>query len=322
MGNPSIDNLDPRLRDIALRIVAESGGRVTIGSGWRSNQKQTELYNAWKSGNYDVPVVAVPGTSKHEHGLAIDFGGDLRLAQELGRKYGLIFPVEGEAWHAQLGEGVQGGGQPGTEYGVQYDLNYTGTDQQENPEDVLANRVHAINRILGLDMTSAARGPMPIGNDVMEMAPEAISPAEVPEAGPRMDQAQQMVPAVTGATGGNPEDVQFGMQDATGFGQYAAAQFQKYGWDTAKELPALIWLWNKESGNPAERNKVTWNPLAQNPTSTAFGIAQFLNGTWAGTGIAKTTNPNKQIDAGLIYIASRYGSPSAALQFHLNNNWY
>src|SRR4051812_44844432 len=35
-------------------------------------------------------------------------------------------------------------------------------------------------------------------------------------------------------------------------------------------------LWGKESG---------WNPNAQNRSSTAYGIPQFLNSTWASTGI-------------------------------------
>ena len=46
--------------------------------------------------------------------------------------------------------------------------------------------------------------------------------------------------------------------------------------------------------------------------STAYGIAQFLDSTWAGTGIAKTSDGYRQIDAGLIYIENRYGSPCSA----------
>ena len=59
------------------------------------------------------------------------------------------------------------------------------------------------------------------------------------------------------------------------------------------EFTCLENLWGKESG---------WNPNAQNPTSTAYGIPQFLDSTWAGTGIAKTSDGYRQIDAGLIYI--------------------
>ena len=79
------------------------------------------------------------------------------------------------------------------------------------------------------------------------------------------------------------------------------------------EFSCLENLWGKESG---------WNPNAQNPTSTAYGIPQFLNSTWAGTGIAKTSDGYRQIDAGLIYIDSRYGSPCGAWAHSQSTGWY
>jgi Transglycosylase SLT domain len=72
-------------------------------------------------------------------------------------------------------------------------------------------------------------------------------------------------------------------------------------------------LWGKESG---------WNPNAQNPSSTAYGIPQFLDSTWASTGIAKTSDGYRQIDAGLIYIDNRYGSPCGAWGHSQANGWY
>lgn len=81
--------------------------------------------------------------------------------------------------------------------------------------------------------------------------------------------------------------------------QLAAAR----GW-TGAEWTALEKLVQNESA---------WNPSAQNPTSTAFGLFQFLNSTWAGTGFSKSSDPQVQTEAGLKYIASRYGTPSAAL---------
>ncbi len=81
----------------------------------------------------------------------------------------------------------------------------------------------------------------------------------------------------------------------------------------SSEFSCLENLWGKESG---------WNPNAQNPTSTAYGIPQFLDSTWAGTGIAKTSDGYRQIDAGLIYIESRYGSPCGAWAHSQANNWY
>ena len=82
---------------------------------------------------------------------------------------------------------------------------------------------------------------------------------------------------------------------------------------SAQQFSCLENLWGKESG---------WNPNAQNPSSTAYGIPQFLNSTWASTGIAKTSDGYRQIDAGLIYIDGRYGSPCGAWSHSQATGWY
>ncbi|MPQ97042.1 transglycosylase SLT domain-containing protein [Modestobacter sp. I12A-02628] len=87
---------------------------------------------------------------------------------------------------------------------------------------------------------------------------------------------------------------------------------QQLGGD-ASQFSCLQSLWGKESG---------WNPNAQNPTSTAYGIAQFLNSTWALTGFTKTSDGYRQIDAGLVYIDRVYGSPCEAWGHSQANNWY
>lgn len=94
--------------------------------------------------------------------------------------------------------------------------------------------------------------------------------------------------------------------------KYAQQIAPNFGWD-ARELQAWYTLGMKESG---------WRNTAQNPTSTAYGIGQFLNSTWAGVGIAKTSDPATQVEAMARYIRNRYGSPSRALAFHLSHNWY
>lgn len=86
-----------------------------------------------------------------------------------------------------------------------------------------------------------------------------------------------------------------------------------YGWDTGGMWSSLEWLVNKES---------SWNPNAQNPTSTAYGLFQFLNGTWAGTDYAKSSDPKIQAAAGLQYIRERYGNPMQARMFHMRNGYY
>jgi hypothetical protein len=74
------------------------------------------------------------------------------------------------------------------------------------------------------------------------------------------------------------------------------------GW-TGPQWTCLHTLWTHES---------QWDEHAQNPTSTAYGVAQFLDKTWAGYG-PKTSSPRLQITYGLAYIAGRYGTPCTAL---------
>lgn len=80
------------------------------------------------------------------------------------------------------------------------------------------------------------------------------------------------------------------------------------------QWPELKTLVGKESG---------WNPNAENPTSTASELFQFLDSTAANYGLKPTGNPvRKQVNAGLRYILDRYGDPEGALAFHLANGYY
>lgn len=85
-----------------------------------------------------------------------------------------------------------------------------------------------------------------------------------------------------------------------------------FGW-TGPEWAATVPLIMQESG---------FNNVAQNPTSTAYGIFQFLNSTWGGYGIPKTSDPTQQSIAGGRYIKARYGDPIGALSHEHNYNWY
>lgn len=276
-----IEGLAEPLRSIVKKIVEESGGKVTVSSGRRTNAEQRALYQKYLSGNGNL--AAKPGHSAHESGYAVDFGGDLNLAAQLAEKYGLRNSVPGEPWHFTLGNGDES---------TQYDLG-PATENGANPQDVLADRLHSILRIIGLDATSGSVGTTsPSFGD--PDADEVFMPGNNSPFAP---------PTSTGEAA---------FESKGQYQKYAEKKLADYGMSRA-EMDALIELWNRESG---------WDPTAQNPTSTAFGIAQFLNGTWAGTGIAKTTDPFQQIDAGLAYIKGRYGSPNKALEFHNRNNWY
>ncbi|MGJ3192649.1 hypothetical protein FQP90_14445 [Paenarthrobacter nitroguajacolicus] len=94
---------------------------------------------------------------------------------------------------------------------------------------------------------------------------------------------------------------------------YAASILGNYGWGPG-EMTALNTLWEKESN---------WRTTATNASSGAYGIVQSLPASKMATaGADWQTNYQTQIKWGLNYIKERYGSPSAALGFHLANNWY
>ena len=95
--------------------------------------------------------------------------------------------------------------------------------------------------------------------------------------------------------------------------QYAATACSSYGW-TETDVECLISLWNKESG---------WNPYAYNSSSGAYGIPQALPGSkMASAGSDYKTNYQTQINWGLSYISSRYGSPQNAWSHWLSKGWY
>jgi hypothetical protein len=81
----------------------------------------------------------------------------------------------------------------------------------------------------------------------------------------------------------------------------------------AGQFSCLDALWKKESG---------WRPSAKNPHSTAYGIPQLLNATWSATGIGRTSNGFRQVDAGLVYIEAAYGDPCAAWSHSKRTGWY
>jgi TP901 family phage tail tape measure protein len=83
-----------------------------------------------------------------------------------------------------------------------------------------------------------------------------------------------------------------------------------FGWGS--QLGALNYVEMRESG---------FNNTAQNPGSTAYGMFQFLDSTWAPYG-PKTSNPYLQALYGLEYIKSTYGNPAGAAAHEQAFNWY
>ena len=86
-----------------------------------------------------------------------------------------------------------------------------------------------------------------------------------------------------------------------------AFEIEGVDWDE-RQADAMLRLCWRES---------RYNPMLQNPRSSAFGLYQFLDSTWRGTRVSKTTDPLLQTIAAVRYIKSRYGTPRRALEFHL-----
>ena len=94
---------------------------------------------------------------------------------------------------------------------------------------------------------------------------------------------------------------------------YAEKRCFDYGWSDG-DFQALVKLWNKES---------RWNPYASNSSSGAYGIPQALPASKMATyGTDYRTNYKTQIEWGLSYIKSRYGTPTAAWNHSCNKGWY
>lgn len=103
------------------------------------------------------------------------------------------------------------------------------------------------------------------------------------------------------------------VDDLAGAKAYASSVLGSHGWD-ASQMTCLDTLWNKES---------EWLTSATNASSGAYGIPQALPGIKLATaGGDWQTSYRTQVDWGLTYIESRYGSPCSALNFHYANNWY
>jgi hypothetical protein len=164
-----------------------------------------------------------------------------------------------------------------------------------------------------LDELSASRSQREADRDAAAAAQAAAEQAAADEAARvAAEQAAAAAAAQAEAEAAAARPAQGTAAAVAPAGSYQDYAMGKLGGD-GSQFSCLENLWGKESG---------WNPNAQNPSSTAYGIAQFLDSTWAGTGIAKTSDGYRQIDAGLIYIEKAYGSPCDAWAHSQSTGWY
>lgn len=102
------DGLHPTFRERLERMCRDLG--LTVTSGYRSSEKQRQLYECWKTRKPGCAPANPPGSSNHEAvpngpaaGLAADLGprSKMSAAHQAARNYGLHFPIAKEPWHCQ-----------------------------------------------------------------------------------------------------------------------------------------------------------------------------------------------------------------------------
>lgn len=101
----SYEGLEADFRSRLEQLVAASGGRIQLMSGFRSVERQQQLWDqaVKKYGSEQAARkwVAPPGKSNHNRGVAADLKGDLKLAARLAPQFGLHFPMGHEPWHVE-----------------------------------------------------------------------------------------------------------------------------------------------------------------------------------------------------------------------------
>ena len=97
-------NIDPGFAGRLAALAKDKGQKIIYISGFRTKDKQQELYNLYLSGKGNL--AGTPGSSWHEFGAAVDVTG---WACDLSNKelaaYGLCKPIASEDWHVQPVEG-------------------------------------------------------------------------------------------------------------------------------------------------------------------------------------------------------------------------
>jgi zinc D-Ala-D-Ala carboxypeptidase len=114
-GRPGVAKLDPALLDALQRASTDAqrkGVRLYVDSGWRSRKYQEQLLrqavSEYGSEAEAARWVAIPGTSTHESGNAVDIGpseADAWLSKH-GAVYGLCQIYRNEPWHYELRPGA------------------------------------------------------------------------------------------------------------------------------------------------------------------------------------------------------------------------
>ncbi|WP_144711118.1 hypothetical protein [Curtobacterium pusillum] len=127
--------------------------------------------------------------------------------------------------------------------------------------------------------------------------------------------AAASTPTTSGGSGTSYPSTGGVVVDPAGAQAYARSAIGAYGWGS-DQFSCLVSLWTQESG---------WRANALNASSGAYGIPQSLPAEkMSAAGADWRTNAATQINWGLAYIKSAYGSPCGAWSHEMgvNPHWY
>lgn len=102
--NGKVNGLNLRLLEGLQATAAHLGITIQVNSGYRSIEEQRRLYEGYKKGLPGYNLAAPPGRSNHNFRTAADIRPHLGTSKAhlaVARRYGIVFPVRGEPWHAE-----------------------------------------------------------------------------------------------------------------------------------------------------------------------------------------------------------------------------
>lgn len=288
---PLEDEFERRLR----AFVEASGGRIGFTSGYRSRERQQQLFckkarDFGYRGNCDADYMAVnapevyaqvrtwvahPGRSNHQRGVAADltFEDDAALnwAHSNASRFGLVFPLAHENWHIEP-MGLRDGTYEGEPFDIGHPVDeyaYTTDTRNLTPEEIAKENT----RVVFNTLTGGSRGPGMAGQG------QAAEPDGIIQGQAIIDAASEEVdPSL-------PRSVEGSLD------QFMAAIRQK------------------ESGGDYD---------IVNPDSGAYGAYQFMPEYWPEFARQAGVNPNDKSPAAQDKVA-RYHMQKYYDQY---GNWY
>lgn len=97
-NSPCVPALQTAARDSLASATASVGDFITLNSAYRSSAQQYLLYSWWLSGLCGIPAADIPGTSRHEGGLAVDTNFYSFWSSTLS-SYGWVWAGSADVYH-------------------------------------------------------------------------------------------------------------------------------------------------------------------------------------------------------------------------------